>query len=231
MSNLISINNYDLHIFDGKPMIKDISLAEKLGYTEPKAIRRLIKRMLTKLQLKAENVRDTVTRINNGKGREVSEYYLDEKTTLKVITKSETENADAITDEMIDVFIAYRSGELQQSPKTALDIMLMQCQRLVDQERRQAETDRKLSLVEDKQEHVDQRLEQLNPDTGYRTISAHGKIIGVKFPLNEAKALGQKAKKLCDEKGLTVGSIADERFGRVNSYPVEILEELIYSAS
>lgn len=147
MSDLISIDNYELHIIDDKPMIKDTDLAEKLGFSRPRDIRQLINRMLTKLQLKAENVRGTVPQNPGGKGRPVSGYYLDEKATLKVITKSETEKSDAITDEMIEVFIKYRSGTLQpiqqepvfDIPKTYAGALRLAADKMEENERLEQE--------------------------------------------------------------------------------------------
>lgn len=152
-----------------------------------------------------KSLRDEKTR-----GRPLKVYDLTKRDSLLVVSGYKDEVRAAIIDRWV---------ELETQTLSPVELILKQAEQLVYQERR-------LKVIEDKQEHVDQRLEQLNPDTGYRTISAHGKIIGVKFPLNEAKILGQKAKKLCDAKGLTIGTVSDERFGRVNSYPVDILEEL-----
>ncbi|WP_086931624.1 phage antirepressor KilAC domain-containing protein [Agarilytica rhodophyticola] len=147
MSDLISIDNYELHVIDGKPMIKDLDLAKKLGFSRPTNIRKNITRMLSKRQLKAEEVCSTVEQTTSLGGRPASTYYLDEKATLKVITKSETENADAITDEMIEVFIKYRSGTLQpiqqepvfDIPKTYAGALRLAADKMEENERLEQE--------------------------------------------------------------------------------------------
>lgn len=109
MSNIVSIRGYKLSVQNGEPMVKDLDLAERLGFGRPRDIRALIKRMVDSGSLKPETVCATVSQTPNG-GRPSTIYHLTEKAVLKVITKSETAKADQITDEMIDVFIEYRNG-------------------------------------------------------------------------------------------------------------------------
>lgn len=115
----------------------DLALAEKLGYTELRGIRRLVSRLLERKTIKPEQVRVTVTRLSNGK--DSTEYLLSEKAALKVITKSETETADRITDEVIDVFMAYRSGSLPSSqplnPANMSRLQLLEMAMQAEQER------------------------------------------------------------------------------------------------
>ena len=114
MSNIISIHGYDIHYIDGEPTIQDTDLAKRLGYAEPRMIRKLIKRMLDNDQLKPDQVRSTVERYKNATEGEV--FYLGEFASLKVTTKSETAKADEITDEIISVFIDARKGVLPGEP-------------------------------------------------------------------------------------------------------------------
>jgi len=74
--------------------------------------------------IKEEQVRSTAKQTPSG-GRPSQVYFLSEKAVLKVITKSETEKADQITDEIIDVFIDYRSDNLQpvQKALSTLEIL------------------------------------------------------------------------------------------------------------
>lgn len=115
MSNVISIHGYTIVHHNGEPMIEDLALGMKLGYERPRKVRDLIKRMLEAGTLKPEQVRSTVGRLSNG--AESVSFHLGEKAALKVITKSETAAADAITDEIIDVFIDVRSGKTEAKPK------------------------------------------------------------------------------------------------------------------
>jgi len=106
----IQINNWNVTEVNGEPTVKDIDLAERLGYSRPRAIRQLIERMAEKGQFGNATPCGEVEVVN---GKTVNVFHLNEKQALKVISKSETKKADAIMDEMIDVFVAYRNGKLQ----------------------------------------------------------------------------------------------------------------------
>lgn len=117
MSNVISIHGYTIVHHNGEPMIEDLALALKLGYERPYAIRDLIKRMCEAGSLKPDQVFRTASKTSEKGGRPGITYFLSEKAALKVITRSETEAADRITDEIIDVFMDARKGKLPGKPK------------------------------------------------------------------------------------------------------------------
>ena len=119
MSNIISIKGYRLQVKSGRPMIPDLDLATRLEYAEPRPIRKLIKRMLEKGQIKPEQVRSTMERLPNGANS--TQFELDQHAAIKVITKSETQKADEITDEVIDVFLAFQSGDAKPKRKRTAD--------------------------------------------------------------------------------------------------------------
>ena len=79
----------------------------------------------------------------------------------------------------------------------------------------------------------DQRLQVLEAkqhtnsgETGYWTISAWCKLNNLSLSMDEAKRMGRMASKLSKEWGVSVGSVPDERFGSVNSYREDVLEEV-----
>lgn len=111
MSAVLHVNGWTVSEVNGEPTVRDTALAEKLGYSETRAIRKLIKRMIDSGSFGCGTPCPTYEKIANGNQVEV--FYLTEKQALKVIAKSETKIADAIMDEVIDVFLAYRKGQLQ----------------------------------------------------------------------------------------------------------------------
>lgn len=95
--------------------IRDIELAERLGFGRPENIRNLINRLVREKKLSNVLSFFTVKRRADGTAaaRPAHVYWLTEKQALKVIAKSETATADAILDEVIDVFFAWRHGHLK----------------------------------------------------------------------------------------------------------------------
>lgn len=108
---------------DGEPRIRDIELAERLGFGRPRDIRSLIASLARAGKLNDVAVRDAAarTQMPTGTYREVAvrEYWLTEAQALKVCAKSETTKADALLDEVIRVFVAVRRGTLG-NPLSAL---------------------------------------------------------------------------------------------------------------
>jgi prophage antirepressor-like protein len=62
--------------------------------------------------------------------------------------------------------------------------------------------------------------------TGYWTITAWCKLNNLKISLDEAMHRGREAAKLSNEWGAGIGRVHDERYGLVNSYREDVLEEV-----
>lgn len=69
----------------------------------------------------------------------------------------------------------------------------------------------------------------------HSAVTIAGFINLYKLPINPSsenlRNLGLQAKQLTESRGFTVGSIYDERWGKVNVYPVDILQELFSTIS
>lgn len=106
------MNALTLTQIDGEPRIFDLTLAERLGFEQPRMIRKLIKRNLTKLQ--RFGVCDTVSQTSGYLGgRPASEFYLNQKQAVWVCMKSETDIAFDVQAEIVRVFDAYLNGDLK----------------------------------------------------------------------------------------------------------------------
>lgn len=114
MSAVMNISGWNITEINGEATIKDIESAQKLGYGRPRDIKKLIQRLCESGFYGGATPCRTLENIN---GNETTVYYLNEKQTLKTISKSETKIADKIMDEVIDVFIAFRNGKLQPNPQ------------------------------------------------------------------------------------------------------------------
>lgn len=123
VSALVTVAGWALDTSTDEPRIRDLDLAEKLGFKEPRAIRKLIKRYVKSGDLSRDSMRDTVSRIEIRPGvfrdDTISEAWLTEAEALFVIAKSTTPMANAITREVIDVFLAYRRGKLAPVAQSA----------------------------------------------------------------------------------------------------------------
>lgn len=118
---MTTVEGWSLAVIEDEPRVRDVDLAERLGFERPRKIRDIIKRHTNDGNLNDSDVRPTVARTRVGIAeRNVTEYWLSEAAVLFIVTKSETPNAIAMTKEMIRVFMLARRGMLQlQQPNAA----------------------------------------------------------------------------------------------------------------
>lgn len=117
---------------DGEPRIRDIDLAQRLGFAEDRAIRKIITRNLHELrshgtlgetetgsagiwdaasQNASEGISATAAE-NRGRGRPGKEYWLNEGQALVICALSRTPQASLVRKALIECFLAYRRGQL-----------------------------------------------------------------------------------------------------------------------
>jgi Rha family phage regulatory protein len=185
-------------------------IAELTG-KEHRNVLRDIKTMLTDLELGALNFEQSYL---NAQNKKQPEYVLDKDLTLTLTSGYSTKQRHSIAK----YFNSQEPVHKVTNPKTqAMISLLVQVDRV---ETEQKEQELRLSSVET-------RLENMDGDTGYMTALAFMRSKGLKAPLKEANILGRKASAYCKSAGITMGSVPDERWGKVKSYPTEVLEDLM----
>lgn len=103
-------------LIENELRILDTELAQRLGFSNPLDIRKLIRRH--EESLKQMGVFATVAKTRNpAGGRPSNEFYLNRKQAIFITAKSETSEATDITIEIIERFDAYERGE---QPKFAI---------------------------------------------------------------------------------------------------------------
>ncbi len=112
IAKVVTVDGWELRVGDDEePRVLDIVLAERLGFARPAKIRDLVKKLIREGKLnEAHCFPVTGIRRSGAVQRSLTEFWLSEAGALKVIAKSETKRADAILDEVIDVFIRARRG-------------------------------------------------------------------------------------------------------------------------
>ena len=109
---------------------------------------------------------------------------------------------------------------VEVKPKTQAELILMQSQLLVEQEKR-------MKVIEEKQEAIESKVSEIaartKTDVQYSTIVGFANRFGLKVPLDRASTLGRVAMNLCRQYQLDTGSTPDPRFGTVRTYPDSVL--------
>ena len=60
------------------------------------------------------------------------------------------------------------------------------------------------------------------------TVIAYANMKGIRPNEYNSSAIGRKATKLCKERNVLVGKVVDSRYGLINTYPEEILDEIFF---
>lgn len=127
---VLRIGDRELTVIEGQPRIRDTDLGAWLGFERPRDIRKLIERWSSAPEGSSGSPpiapigRATVARSFSGRGRKaahetpVTEYWLTRAEAVFLIVKSETSRALALTDHIIEVFLAAK-GMLAPPPPSA----------------------------------------------------------------------------------------------------------------
>lgn len=114
-------------VFDGwtlatdgeEPRVRDLDLADRLGYDRPRKVRELIDRMIGIGEISDVHVRPTVGRTSMPRGGErettVNEFWLTEEQALLVSVSSQTPRAMEVRKALVKLFVAFRKGQLGPS--------------------------------------------------------------------------------------------------------------------
>lgn len=104
----------DLIVIGEEPRVFDVRLAEALGFSQPRDIRKLIERWRAALERFGEvsRHRGAKPRAGSAGGRPEEGWALNKKQALFLCTKSETEAATEVTIALVEVFDAWREGRL-----------------------------------------------------------------------------------------------------------------------
>ncbi len=112
-----------------------------------------------------------------------------------------------------------KTGKYDIQGLSEIDLIIKSAQALKQIESKQIEHDNRLEILEAKSH-------QNSGHTGYWTITAWCKLNNLNMNIIEATKKGREAVRVSKKWGVDVGKVPDERFGEVNSYREDVLEEI-----
>ncbi|GAB5431226.1 MAG: hypothetical protein EpisKO_05960 [Epibacterium sp.] len=111
--------------FSGEPRMRDVDIAGALGFERPRDIRELIARCADRLAGFGEIICRNLRQINR-RGRDPSEYWLNEHQAFYLCTQSRAARAIEVTQQIINVFVAWRhdrqSAPMQPQSSRVFDV-------------------------------------------------------------------------------------------------------------
>lgn len=95
------------------------------------------------------------------------------------------------------------------------EMIIMQAQSVLD-------VKKDIGLLGDKVKELEAK--SITSPNDYFTIAGYASLIGKKVDVPTAAQIGRKATNLCGTLGYLTGTIPDPRFGKVKTYPTEVLK-------
>ena len=119
-----------------------------------------------------------------------------------------------------------KTGSYTQKPLNSIDYLQMQLNLMKEQDRKIHELEDKTDEIHKEQLKAKHNINRLLSNDRYMTIIAFMNLYGISQKGHHIPSLGKKATKLSNEQGAFMGAVIDPRYGRVNTYDVEILKQL-----
>ena len=106
----------------------------------------------------------------------------------------------------------------QARPLTPAEQLLAQAKVMVDMENR-------LNILEKNNARLENHLRRTITNE-YFTVIGYANFRGINANTYNSSVIGRKATKLCKDCGLAIGSVIDSKYGTINTYPLDVLDEI-----
>ena len=172
-------------------------------------------------------------------GRTVKNYLITEKGIAQLIG-----GYNAAVPKEFDLNVSYinefeRMKNLiknnMQKPMSIPEQLLMNAQWMVEAENRisnveneVAETRENIGVMQKEISRIEHN-ERRTITSDHLTVIAYANMKGIKPNTYNSSSVGRKATKLCRDRGLLTGTVVDSRYGYINTYPIEVLDEIFFS--
>lgn len=164
--------------------------------------------------LEIKNVTQAVQRFEEDErsmfniGRQGNTNFINESGLYTLILRSDKPEAKPfrkwITPEVIPAI--RKTGKYEEKPMTSAQYLLQQAQWMVEAEN---------------------RMNNIENDVA-QTSQSIGNMKGIKPNTYNSSVMGRKATKVCRTRGLLTGTVVDSKYGLINTYPLEVLDEIFF---
>lgn len=190
---------------DGKKAVSARELYEKLGF-DLSQWSRWYKKNITGNEFAIKNQDyielDTMSR--------TTDFALSIDFAKRLSMMARTETGEQIRNYFIEI------EKRATKPLSQLDILAQSIQILQAQEKRISEIDDRVKVIEAKQ----------TTHQNWFTIAGYGTLLKIQVGIKLAASLGRKACNLCRQLGIEPEEIPDPRFGKVKTYPENVLKQV-----
>lgn len=124
-------------------------------------------------------------------------------------------------DEQIATLLREGKVEVKQKQLSPAEFLLQQAQLMVDMEKR-------VTVVEKDINRLEHNIRRTQTQDHF-TIIAYANMKGIKAKSYNSSSMGKKATRICKARNLVIGKVVDSKYGLINTYPEEVLDEIFVS--
>lgn len=178
---------------------------------------------------------DEVTKFNLGSKVGITNFT-NESGLYTLILRSDKPEAKPfrkwITSEVIPAI--RKTGKYEEKPMTSAQYLLQQAQWMVEAENRMnniendaAQTKQSIGNMKKDITRIEHN-ERRTVTSNHLTVIAYANMKGIKPNTYNSSVMGRKATKVCRTRGLLTGTVVDSKYGLINTYPLEVLDEIFF---
>ncbi|MBI5916182.1 MAG: KilA-N domain-containing protein [Bacteroidetes bacterium] len=215
---------------DGNKMINATEMAKPFGKRVNDFLRQQgTQEYIVLLEDRYGNSRNGTTievlRVVQGGLSEIQGTWMDEKLALKFAAWLSPAFELWVYDKIQELLTTGKT-ELKEVPPTGFSATLrLLAQQWEAQEKINTEVRKELDDTAERLDELEAKI--LSTDEKYYTIAGYCALNGIACPLHLAKEWGKKAVALSTAKQFPTGSAHDEKYGKVRTYHVDVLSEVI----
>ena len=167
-------------------------------------------------------------------GRTVRNYLVTEKGIAQLIGgyNASVPNAFLLNVAYINEF--ERMKKALKKPMSIPEQLLMNAQWMVEAENRMnniendvAQTSQSIGNMKKDITRIEHN-ERRTVTSNHLTVIAYANMKGIKPNTYNSSVMGRKATKVCRTRGLLTGTVVDSKYGLINTYPLEVLDEIFF---
>ena len=147
-----------------------------------------------------------------------SAWFLTEDGLYEVLMQSRKPIAKEWKKKVKEILKEIRKTGTYTKPLTPAEQLLAQAKVMVDMENR-------LNILEKNNARLENNLRR-TITSDYFTVIGYANFRGINADTYNSSVIGRKASKLCKDCGLAIGKVIDSRYGTINTYPLDVLDEI-----
>ena len=221
---LVKINNNDVMVkeFQGQRVVTAWDIA-KVHNREVKRINEIFKNNIDKFILKEDyfllnpiEFSESFKTVQDFIPNNVKEIPLFTESGYLMLVKTFTDDLSwKVQRELVK---GYFTAKEVIKPLTPAEQLLAQAQLMVNMENR-------LNTLEKNNARLENNLRR-TITSDYFTVIGYANFRGINANTYNSSVIGRKASKICKDCGLAIGKVIDSKYGTINTYTLDVLDEI-----